>query len=497
MGARFRYDRKIGISCTVITLATLGIGSLALAAGSDIASGPPALAPVPTTVPFVPPPATQPQPVTAVAPATQPQPATAVAPAAPARKKFIGEVTATDVNVRSGPGTAYYPVGELTRGDLVRVVASIKSQQGNWYRIEAPAGTRCYIARQYVQVGANGNSGTVKGNFINLRAASAITPHSRYAVIGRVRQGVRVSITGQAGKYFIIRPPTGAALYLAGQFVRPAAAGSIYVTPHLRMPPGYTGSGLPTLSGPARGGYGSPAASTARATEPGGSAARQSGLASASSKVSNVAPKGAVLPPPSEQTIYAQLKRLNHQTVLEFHKPLPQETQLAALLKQYQGWCARQHLPALLRGNVRTWCKVIKKRIALRQLALTTSKSESVSKLIRPWQKQWKQSQKALAKLMVRSPFLAKGVLRTSLATKNYALVDPRTGRVIAYLEPTNKIALSKLLGLYIGVKGIITGKTGLTVRIIQAASATLLPTPKIRRATSGTPSDTTTPAAG
>ncbi len=158
------------------------------------------------------------------------------------KKPFVGVVNATDVNVRSGPGLAYYPVGQLTRGDLVRVVGTVRS----WYRIAAPVGTRCYIASQYIKLAPGGAKGRVSADFVNLRAASALAPASHYAVVGLVRRGEHVSITGQSGKFLIIRPPHGTTFYIAARFIRPAAAGSVYVTARIKMPAGFHGPGLAT-----------------------------------------------------------------------------------------------------------------------------------------------------------------------------------------------------------------------------------------------------------
>src|SRR4051812_8974679 len=44
---------------------------------------------------------------------------------------FVGTVTADKVYVRSGPGSAYYEMGQLTKGDTVQVVGSSLG----WYKI--------------------------------------------------------------------------------------------------------------------------------------------------------------------------------------------------------------------------------------------------------------------------------------------------------------------------------------------------------------------------
>jgi hypothetical protein len=414
------------------------------------------------------------------------------------KKPFVGVVNATDVNVRSGPGLAYYPVGQLTRGDLVRVVGTVRS----WYRIAAPVGTRCYIASQYIKLAPGGAKGRVSADFVNLRAASALAPASHYAVVGLVRRGEHVSITGQSGKFLIIRPPHGTTFYIAARFIRPAAAGSVYVTARIKMPAGFHGPGLATRLASSAGTGGASAVTTqpvaaaqVAATQavvplPSSGVSTSSGVPAPTSRpaVIPVIP-GLVAPAPQvsyNQSAYTAFSRLNHKIQLEFRKPLLQERHLASLLKGYQNLLKRPQLPPSVRRGSVARIQLLKKELAIQKLVESAAKAPPIKQVIAPYQQQWKKSQEEIAKAYENAPYLAKGVLKTSQAVRDYALVDPATGRVIAYLVPNGKIAISKLLGSYIGVKGEVISKTGMTVKVIQVVSATLLPPPHIRRAPGG-----------
>ena len=111
-------------------------------------------------------------------PTTAPAGGTAAAPAAaelaPVTQPFVAQVTGDKVYVRSGPGTSYYELGQLSKGDLVYVVGT----KSGWYQILPPNGTFCLIAKEFVEVDAAGgaapSSGTVKGDYINVRAGTAI-----------------------------------------------------------------------------------------------------------------------------------------------------------------------------------------------------------------------------------------------------------------------------------------------------------------------------------
>src|SRR5205807_337725 len=116
------------------------------------------------------------------APSPAPPPATPAPPAAPpaelpaATQPLVAAVTGDKVYVRSGPGTAYYEIGQLTKGDLVQVVGT----SNGWYKILPPNGTFCLVAKEFVETdpaaggGAAPTSGTVKGDYVNVRAGTAI-----------------------------------------------------------------------------------------------------------------------------------------------------------------------------------------------------------------------------------------------------------------------------------------------------------------------------------
>lgn len=58
------------------------------------------------------------------------------------------EVRAPVLNVRSGPGTQFFILGELKRGDPVKVLESLEE----WRKIEVPASVTFWISRNFVQV---------------------------------------------------------------------------------------------------------------------------------------------------------------------------------------------------------------------------------------------------------------------------------------------------------------------------------------------------------
>lgn len=406
---------------------------------------------------------------------------------------FIGEVSASNVNVRSGPGLRYYVVGQLTKGNLVNVVKTTKG----WDVISAPAGARCYVAKQYVKLNASGKRGTITSHFVNLRAASALTPTSDYAVVGIARRGQRVSVVGQSGLFTIIRAPMHTHFYIYASFVKPAPANSTYISPQLQMPPGFngvaiaglvpssvggttvltggnssaaTGGNAPSVAVPAPGG----GAQTATAPAAGGSA-----TASPASGATPAPIGAAALKPVSTYNpkVYEKFSNLNKALLVQFKKPLLQR-KLGKLKIEFNTLLREKNVPASISSATKLRIKEIDRMMAIQSLAATPTADSPVTATIAPYQQQWEQSKKILEKSIATAPFVAKGLLETSHTTHQYALLNPYNGRVVAYVQPPKDMDLSKLIGSYVGIKGLVVSKTGAFICVIKPNSATLLPNP-------------------
>ena len=69
-----------------------------------------------------------------------------------------GLVTASTLNVRSGPGTAYKVVATAKKNDYIRVFAGI----GNWYVVQVDGDYIGVVSKQYVKPIYPGTSTTTK-----------------------------------------------------------------------------------------------------------------------------------------------------------------------------------------------------------------------------------------------------------------------------------------------------------------------------------------------
>ncbi|HRX86300.1 MAG TPA: hypothetical protein P5572_14870 [Phycisphaerae bacterium] len=138
------------------------------------------------------------------------------APAVVSADEFIGEVTGTEsnVHVRSGPSTNFYPVARIEPGSRVKVVG----EESGWYAIAPLPGCFSLISKHYVDIGANGE-GVVNGSAVRVRAGSAIDEH-RYAVQTKLDKGAVVKVLGEEDEGFLkIVPPADAHLWIHSDYV--------------------------------------------------------------------------------------------------------------------------------------------------------------------------------------------------------------------------------------------------------------------------------------
>lgn len=475
---------------------------------------------------------------------------------------FIGEITADRVYVRSGPGTSFYEIGQLSKGDVVNVVG----QRQGWYRISPPTGTFCYLAKELVEVGNDGKVGTVKAEFANVRAASSLTPNSDYAVLTVIRRGTSVDILGSTERYYRITPPEKAFMYVAPQFVRPANVAK-YTPPAIKAPALETaptgGAVIPPPPPPPTGIK--PVPTTEPTTAPAGDAnlvpvpapkviqetkapaAIEPTLAPKAnepkaavpvavplpSEKINREPVVVVTPPESEKPsttvveevpnpvpgkvtaapssqptspiavkpvekkpkvvvvapeptvplnkdAYATFNDLNKRTQEELQKPL-MDRQLGGLLAEYRNLLNQPNLPGSVKTVTEARIGVIERIQKVQELAKETSDSSNaaLNAQRQALQQQWSETEKKIEEYENSGPYLAQGKLQTSTALKNkYVLVNPNTGRVVAYVDPNAPIELAPLLGQYVGVRGIYDQAEGLDIKVIKVRNATILPAP-------------------
>lgn len=139
----------------------------------------------------------------------------------PASATWTGAVTGTNVYVRDGPGPQAYPCTRLSAPERIVVVG----KTDGWLRILAPKGCYSVISKDYVQVDATGQTGTVTGDNVWVRAGGDLHEANFIGVQRQLGRGDTVAIIGETGEYYKITPPEGAYFYIAESYVRPVEGG--------------------------------------------------------------------------------------------------------------------------------------------------------------------------------------------------------------------------------------------------------------------------------
>jgi uncharacterized protein YgiM (DUF1202 family) len=133
---------------------------------------------------------------------------------------YTAEITADNVNIRSGPGTNYYRCGQLNRGSRVNVVASKHS----WSHIVPPEGSFSWISKQYVSIDPDKPAeGIVTGDAVRVYAGSEmLKPIHSTTVQLKLNRGDSVRLMGEEkDDYYKIAPPIGAYLWVSTQYTKP------------------------------------------------------------------------------------------------------------------------------------------------------------------------------------------------------------------------------------------------------------------------------------
>jgi len=160
---------------------------------------------------------------------------------------YIGRISGSLVNIRSGPAEVYYPVGRLEPDQMIVVV---EEKFENWARIEPTPQCFSYIDKNFVKlvglapkegaqtgqqqaemteeeltalVGLQTLVGQVSGNRVRVRAGSinVVPPANASEVQTRLNFGDEVRIIGARDNFYKIECPPGCFFWVALNFVEP------------------------------------------------------------------------------------------------------------------------------------------------------------------------------------------------------------------------------------------------------------------------------------
>ncbi|HHV50555.1 MAG TPA: SH3 domain-containing protein [Clostridiales bacterium] len=109
-------------------------------------------------------------------------------------------VTASSLNVRSGPSTSYSIIHTLWNGNRVPVV----EETDGWFKIKLSDGRTGWISKTYAKISTE-TMGTVTATQLNVRSG----PSTSYSSIHMLWNGNRVPIIDESGNWYKIRLSDG------------------------------------------------------------------------------------------------------------------------------------------------------------------------------------------------------------------------------------------------------------------------------------------------
>ena len=137
----------------------------------------------------------------------------------PASGAWIGQVSGENVYVRSGPNSGAYACLKLSSPQRV----TVKGTDGDWLKIQPPAGAFSVIHEDHVAPNADGTTGAVKGNRVRVRAGTALYNYrsltDHWTVQTHLNQGDKVTIVGKGPDFYRIVPPQGVTFYISKDYV--------------------------------------------------------------------------------------------------------------------------------------------------------------------------------------------------------------------------------------------------------------------------------------
>jgi hypothetical protein len=311
-------------------------------------------------------------------------------------------------------------------------------------------------------------------------------------------------------------------VYVSPQFVQKAPEGTAYKVPALKLPAGVAGPARDTVTGPpatlpattvidvtppantntgaATGAQGTgaatqpadtvvinppttPADNTATGnTTPDNTTAAAGNTGTTAGGAATQPSTETVLPQPATQfsaTAYSTFNDLNTKYQAELRKP-PLQRDLDPLLKGYHDLLNEKDLAPSVKMGSESRIAALEKLAAIQRLAKENqTNTDTLAQQRQALQQEYSAAAKAIEDYEKTGPYLAEGTLQASAAVQGkYALVNPGTGRVVAYVDPAADVDIGSLVGKYIGVRGTTDTAPGTQVTVIHVRNATLLPAP-------------------
>lgn len=135
-----------------------------------------------------------------------------------------GEISASALNIRSGPSVKESKVGKLYKGHIVEV---LEKSQG-WYKIKASNGLVGWGSSEYIKIGSTNNNtpdsgnssiatgtGKISASALNIRAGVGTS----HAVVGKAKYGEIVNLLEENNGWYKIKLKNGVTGWASGKYI--------------------------------------------------------------------------------------------------------------------------------------------------------------------------------------------------------------------------------------------------------------------------------------
>jgi len=148
---------------------------------------------------------------------------------------YAGEVTASRLQLRAGPGEAYQTVLTLEKGNRF-IVLGTHANTPEWLRVEIPGGFEAWVFARFLKRDESG-MGEMTADRVLVRPRATTKYHQ---LIGRLAKGEKVKVLGEKqteeGLWYRVVVPRRFPLFAHAQFVKNVGDASLASAPILRKP---------------------------------------------------------------------------------------------------------------------------------------------------------------------------------------------------------------------------------------------------------------------
>ena len=364
---------------------------------------------------------------------------------------YVGEVSGTNVYIRSGPGNTAYPVVKLSHPARVTVV----DKTSGWLKILPPEGCFSVILKKDVAVDDGAKTATVLANDIRPRAGGELRTSDFWAIQSpALNEGDKVQLLGEANAdYYKIVPPKGVVFYISDQYVKTVTGAPSELAVATAVKPSAGAATKPA----------SPARVPTLVEVPSAGAVNASDLA-------------------NDGSAAAAFKAAEAALFAEYKKPSDQQN-LSLILEKYLAINVAKDasLKPYVQARVQFLQTEIDRQRALAGAADVITKAEGDIKngnLERD-----KIAVENVVKTTAQTSFAAEGILSPSVlfpggatSPKRFIVRDPQTLRITAYIQCTSgSINLDLFTNKYVGVKGATVYDKSLGLDVVDAVSLNVL----------------------